>query len=123
MHGKRVVICEDETIVQMQFRRALERAGFLVVGQATTGQEAVEMVLQERPDIVLMDFSMPIMNGIEASRRILSTYPVHILLLTGRTQADIGTEMQEAGITSFLAKPVVSDALLEALERFCGKYE
>src|SRR5438552_3254177 len=61
LEGKRVVICEDEAVTQMQLRRALSRAGLDIVGIATNGKEAVDTTLRERPDIVLMDIRMPVM--------------------------------------------------------------
>src|SRR5581483_6962366 len=86
--GKRVVIVEDEGITVMQLRRMLVRAGMLVVGTAGNGKEGIETVLRERPDIVLMDIKMPVMDGLEAARRILETYPVCILMLTAYSTAE-----------------------------------
>ncbi len=122
MQGKRVVICEDEGVALMQFRRTLERSGLVVVGQAMTGQQAVEIVLRERPDVVLMDLSMPGMDGLEASRQILSSYSVCILLLTGHGKADVEEEATEIGISGYLAKPVTSDLLLKAIARAVEQY-
>src|SRR5918911_4546994 len=74
LQGKRAVICEDEAVTQMQLRRALNKAGMAVVGIATNGRDAVEITLRERPDIVLMDIRMPVMDGIAATRIIMDHY-------------------------------------------------
>src|SRR5437016_12922203 len=87
LEGKRVVICEDEAVTQMQLRRALSRAGLTVVGIATNGREAVETTLREKPDIVLMDIRMPVMDGIAATRQILSKYDVCVVMLTAVANA------------------------------------
>ncbi len=125
LKGKRVVICEDEGMAQMQFRRTLERAGLQVVGQATNGPQAVAIVLKERPDIVLMDLFMPEMDGLEASRQILATYSVCIILLTGHDKESVENELKDIGISGYLSKPVLSAALMStlpaALEQFCRR--
>jgi two-component system response regulator YesN len=94
----------------------------MVVGQAASGEQAVEVVLRERPDIVLMDYSMTGIDGIEASHRILQAHHVCILLLTGHVRTDVEDEAMKTGISGYLAKPVTSALLLsaisEALERF-----
>lgn len=72
--GMRVVICEDEGITQLQLKRILTLAGLKVVGVAGDGQAGVETVLRERPDLVLMDIKMPVMDGLEAARQIMAAY-------------------------------------------------
>ena len=72
LSGKRAVIVEDEGITQLQLRKLLRSEGIQVVGAASDGQEGVELVLKERPDFVLMDIRMPVMDGLEAMGRILA---------------------------------------------------
>src|SRR5579871_931015 len=114
--GKRVVICEDEGITQLQLRRALTRAGLTVVGVAGSGAAAVEAVLREQPDIVLMDIRMPVMDGIEATRQIMAAYPVCILMVTAYANEGNQARARQAGASGYLVKPITSEALVPALQ-------
>ena len=122
LEGKRVVICEDEAVTQMQLRRALSRAGLDIVGIATNGKEAVDTTLRERPDIVLMDIRMPVMDGIAAARRIMEAYPVCMVMLTAFANDGYQEQARQLGAAGYIVKPITSDVLLpllqEALENF-----
>jgi CheY-like chemotaxis protein len=114
--GKRVVVCEDEAITQMMLQRLLMRTGLELAGIALDGQEAVDVVVQEKPDIVLMDVQMPRMNGLEAIRKIQETYPEFCLvMLTGNANEQTWESAQQMGATGFLVKPVTVDSLLPGL--------
>src|SRR5687767_1670491 len=125
LEGKRVVICEDEAVTQMQLRRALGRAGLQVVGIATNGKEAVETTLREKPDIVLMDIRMPVMDGITAARRIMEAFPVCMVMLTAFANDGYQEQANQLGAAGYIVKPITSDVLLpllqEALENFHRK--
>ena len=112
--GKRIIIVEDEGITQMQLRRLLTMAGLKVVGFALTGEEGVTVALQERPDIVLMDITMPgKINGIEALRRIRAEFSVCVVMLTAYTEYE--EEAQAAGCCGYIIKPIDSTTLLPQL--------
>lgn len=116
--GKRVVIVEDEGVTQLQLRRALTRAGILVVGVANTGAGGVDVVLRERPELVLMDIRMPgEIDGLEAARRILAEYRVCIVMLTAYAMEEYQTRAREAGTCGYILKPVMSELLLSILEQ------
>ncbi len=123
--GKRILICEDEGVTQMQLRRTLSKAGMHVVGAAINGLEGMEMTLRERPDIVLMDIRMPVMDGLEASRRILETTAVCIVLLTAYSDAEYQQQALNYGVSDYIVKPITSDLLLplllEAYRRFLSR--
>jgi two-component system, response regulator PdtaR len=115
--GKRIVICEDEGITMMQLRKALTRAGLIVVGIAGDGQDATEIVLREKPDIVLMDITMPGMDGLEATRRIMAETSTCVVMLTANTDAERMEKAREYGAAGFVAKPITADLLLPALQQ------
>lgn len=114
--GKRVVICEDEAVTQMQLRRALSRAGLKVVGIATNGREAVETTLREKPDIVLMDIRMPVMDGIAAARKIMESFPVCMVMLTAFANDGYQEQAKQLGAAGYIIKPITSDVLLPLLQ-------
>jgi len=121
--GKRVVICEDEGVTQLQLRRVLTRAGMLVVGAAINGKEGVEITLHERPDIVLMDIRMPVMDGIESARKILESYPVCIVILTAFSDDSYQEEARSLGICGYLVKPITSDTLIPSLQKAFTQFQ
>src|ERR1051325_3482922 len=106
LKGKRAVIVEDEGITQLQLRRILRSAGMEVVGLAGNGQEGIRVVLEKKPDDVLMDIRMPVMDGMEAARRILCKYNVCIVALTAFSDEEHWQEAQEIGMCGYVIKPV-----------------
>jgi response regulator NasT len=122
LKGARVVIAEDQGLTQLHLRKILNAEGLDVVGVASNGKEALDLVLQHKPEIVLMDVRMPIMDGLEASRLILEKYHVCIVILTAFSEEDYRREAMELGVSNYVLKPVSSDTLIPqiatALERF-----
>src|SRR5215469_2789427 len=80
----RIILADDHTILRNGLRLLLERQqDFSVVGEASNGREAIEFTSRELPDVVIMDITMPILNGIEAAQRITSTHPkVAVIILS-----------------------------------------
>ena len=113
--GKRVVIVEDEGVTQMQLRRALTRAGVVVVGSAANGAEGVAMVLAERPDIVLMDIRMPVMDGIQALTAIRAEMSVCVVMLTAFADESSRQIAAQQGACGYIVKPVTGEMLLPRL--------
>jgi two-component system, response regulator PdtaR len=121
--GKRVVICEDEGVTQLQLSRLLKKAGLILVGAVNNGKAGVETVLRERPDIVLMDIRMPIMDGLEAMEQILAEYPVCVVMLTAFADAEPQKRAEELGSAGYLIKPITSAVLLSTLEKCYRNYQ
>ena len=121
--GKRIVIIEDEGVSVLAFRRICQQAGMKVVGVASNGKEGVEVVLKERPDIVLTDINMPGMNGIEAARTILSKMKVCLVFVTAHADDYIQKTIADLGCHGYILKPVANDAMLSALESACGCFK
>jgi DNA-binding NarL/FixJ family response regulator len=115
----RVLIAEDHAIVREGLCGLLEAAGhFTVVGQARTGREAVDMAKQHRPDVILMDIGMPELNGIQATRMILSENPKARVLILSAFSDDLHVDrVTEVGAAGFLEKQssvrILTDAIRE----------
>ena len=113
----RVLIADDHRLFRLGLRQACESAGDLeVVGEAEDGQEAVELARRCRPDVVLMDIQMPILDGVEATRRIVENDPsVRVIMLTIYRQDRYVFEAIKAGARGYLLKDVDEPELLEAI--------
>jgi two-component system, response regulator PdtaR len=118
-----VLIAEDETIIRLDLKGQLEEAGYLVCGEARTGEEAVELARATRPDIVLMDVKMPALDGIEAARRIMQERSVAILLLTAYTEEKLVRRAADAGVSAYLVKPFNATELVPAIETAVARHE
>jgi DNA-binding NarL/FixJ family response regulator len=113
----RAIVADDDPFARRVIKEALQSAGIVVVAEARTGRQAVELALYYRPDVVLMDVVMPEMDGILATRRILKELPDQIVvILTGADDDDeIGIHALRAGAAGFLSKDLDVDALPRAL--------
>lgn len=113
----RVLIVDDQPLVRGGLRMIIEtRADFAIVGEATQGLEAVAFVAELKPDVVVMDIQMPILDGIEATRRINALPdPPSILVLTTFERDDYLHEALRAGASGFLLKNSPPERLLDAL--------
>jgi len=112
----RLLIAEDETIIRLDLRELLERAGFEICAEARDGLEAVELARTERPDLAILDVKMPKLDGIEAAKRILEERPIPIVMLTAYSQQELIARAVEAGVYGYLVKPFRETDLLPAIE-------
>jgi response regulator NasT len=112
----RLLIAEDETIIRLDLRELLERAGFEVCAEARDGLEAVELARTEQPDLAILDVKMPGLDGIEAAKRILEERPIPIVILTAYSQQELIARAVEAGVYGYLVKPFRETDLLPAIE-------
>ena len=114
----RVVIADDQALVRGGFRLILNTAGIPVVAEAADGKEAITAVLKHRPDVVLMDIRMPVMDGLEATRRILESRPgqdVRVIMLTTFDLDQYVYAALAAGASGFLLKAVSPEYLVAAV--------
>ena len=119
----RVVIVDDQQLVRAGFQRILEtEPGIEVVGEAEDGAQAIEVVRWRRPDVVLMDIQMPVMDGLEATRRILAgrTDGPRVLMLTTFDLDEYVYEALRAGASGFLLKDTPPEQLVEAIHVVAG---
>ena len=117
LRGIRVAIVEDEGMTAWQLRKILARAGMEVVGAAPDGREGVTLVLKERPDLVLMDINMPVMDGLEAARLILAQFEVCVVMLTAFAVPEYRERAKRLGACGYVIKPITGDSLLPQIER------
>ena len=111
----RILIAEDETLIRLDLRAILERAGFEVCAEARDGEEAVALSEREQPDLAILDVKMPRLDGIEAARRILDARPIPIVMLTAYGQDELVSRAVEAGVFGYLVKPFREADLLPAI--------
>jgi AmiR/NasT family two-component response regulator len=119
----RVLIAEDETIIRLDLKELLERAGFDVCAEARDGIEAVELARSEEPDVAVLDVKMPRLDGIEAARRILDERPIPIVMLTAYGQEELVSRAVEAGVFGYLVKPFREQDLLPAIQTAKARFE
>ena len=119
----RILVAEDETIIRLDLRGLLERAGYDVVAEARDGEEAIELARVERPDLAIMDVKMPRLDGIEAARRILDERPIPIVMLTAYGQDELVSRAVEAGVFGYLVKPFREQDLLPAIRAARARHD
>lgn len=116
MTQPKIMVVDDEPIIRMDLREMLENEGYLVVAEAKNGEEAVELAHRHKPDLIIMDVKMPVLNGIKASNIIRSFTDSSILLLTAYSQKELVQDARKAGVTAYLVKPVSEEDLIPAVE-------
>lgn len=118
MSTVRILIADDHEIVRRGVRALLEsQPGWVVSGEAATGREATEKVMQLKPDVVILDISMPDLNGLEATRHIVRSFPrTKVLLLTIHESERVMAEMLEAGALGYVLKSDAAESLVAAVK-------
>lgn len=111
-----LLLVDDHKLLRQGLRRAVEEAGFDVVGEAGDGEEAVRLAGTLRPDVVLMDVSMPVVDGIEATRRLRHSAPEsRVVILTMHGEEETVTEALRAGAVGYLLKDCSTDQVADTL--------
>ncbi len=111
----RLIIAEDEIILATMLQQQLEDAGVEVVGVARNGKVALDLCHEHQPDAVLMDIRMPVMDGFEATRRIMAECPTRVVMLTAMRGPDVIARAEEVGAAACLMKPSSTEEILDAL--------
>jgi two-component system chemotaxis response regulator CheY len=114
----RILLVDDTTFMRRMLRDILVRAGFEVSAEASNGRQAVEAYRQARPDLVIMDITMPEMDGVAAVREIAGADPAaRIVMCSALGQQELIVEALEAGARDFVVKPFVPEKVLEAVRK------
>jgi len=120
---KRVVIAEDEALIRMDLAEMLQEEGYEVVGQAGNGEDAVKLAAEHRPDLVILDVKMPVLDGISAAERIGAEKIAPVLMLTAFSQRELVERARDAGAMAYLVKPFSQADLVPAIEMATSRYE
>jgi response regulator NasT len=110
----RILVAEDEALIRMDLIEMLGEAGYTVCAEASTGQEAVNLAIEHRPDLCILDVKMPILDGISAAEQIIDIAPV--LMLTAFSQRELVERARDAGVMAYVVKPFTIGDLLPAIE-------
>ena len=119
---RRVVIAEDEALIRMDLAEMLVEEGYDVVGQAGDGAEAVRLAEELRPDLVVMDVKMPVLDGIAAAERIAAQRIAPVVILTAFSQRDLVERARDAGAMAYVVKPFSPGDLVPAIEMAMSRY-
>ncbi|WP_239161896.1 ANTAR domain-containing response regulator [Acrocarpospora phusangensis] len=120
---RRVVIAEDEALIRLDLKEMLEEDGYAVVGEAGDGETAVKLATELRPDLVILDVKMPVLDGISAAERIVSERIAPCLILTAFSQRDLVERARDAGAMAYLVKPFTKGDLVPAIEMAVSRHE
>jgi response regulator NasT len=113
---RRAVVVEDEALIRMDVVETLREAGFDVVGEAGDGEAGVKLALELRPDVVVMDIKMPVLDGISAAEKIGKERAAAVVLLTAFSQTELVERARDAGAMAYVVKPFTPADLLPAVE-------
>ncbi|GAA3083064.1 transcriptional regulator [Streptosporangium carneum] len=118
-----MVIAEDEALIRLDLKEMLEEDGYAVVAEAGDGEAAVALAAEHRPDLVILDVKMPILDGISAAEQIVSQRIAPCLILTAFSQRDLVERARDAGAMAYLVKPFTKSDLVPAIEMAVSRHE
>ena len=117
-----ILIVDDAAFMRLTIKRMVEAHGYSVVGEAGNGIEAVKKFAEKKPDVVILDITMPEMSGIEALKRIKILNPdARIVICSALGQQEMLAEAIECGAQDFIVKPFEEERLIAALEKVLGR--
>jgi response regulator NasT len=121
--ARRVLVAEDESLIRMDLIEMLREEGYDVVGEAADGAAAVEQAELLKPDLVVMDVKMPVLDGISAAKKIVEKRIAPVLILTAFSQRDLVERARAAGAMAYLVKPFNKSDLVPAIEMALSRHE
>jgi CheY-like chemotaxis protein len=118
LNGKRVFIVEDEMIQAVILEKTIEKFGFEIVGRAKSGEKAIKMIEELRPDIITMDIQLEdTIDGINVADKVQQHYLPEVIFITGNSDSLNYSRAKEVGFVAFITKPVQVEELKKALEK------
>ena len=112
----RILVAEDEALIRLDLAEMLTEAGYEVVGQASNGEQAVELATELEPDLVVMDVKMPVMDGITAAEKIGEARICPVVMLTAFSQTELVERARDAGVMAYIVKPFTANDLAPAID-------
>ena len=119
---RRVLIAEDEALIRLDLKEMLEEEGYDVCGEAGDGATAVKMAEELRPELVILDVKMPVLDGIAAAEEIARQRIAPVIILTAFSQRELVEKAREAGAMAYLVKPFQKKDLLPTIEMALSRY-
>jgi two-component system, response regulator PdtaR len=119
---RRVLIGEDEALIRLDLKEMLEEEGYEVVAEAADGRSAVELAERLRPDLVILDVKMPVLDGISAAEHIAAARIAPVVILTAFSQRELVERARDAGAMAYLVKPFTRSDLVPAVEMAVSRY-
>ncbi|GAA4040492.1 response regulator [Nonomuraea soli] len=117
------MIAEDEALIRLDLKEMLQEEDYVVVGEAGDGESAIKLATELRPDLVILDVKMPILDGISAAERIVAERIAPCLILTAFSQRDLVERARDAGAMAYLVKPFTKADLVPAIEMAVSRHE
>jgi response regulator NasT len=121
--ARRVLIAEDEALIRLDLKEMLEEEGYVVVGEAADGEQAIDLCRKLEPDLVILDVKMPVLDGISAAERITEEAIAPVVMLTAFSQRELVERAVDAGAMAYLVKPFAKSDLLPAIEVAVSRYQ
>src|SRR5467141_356338 len=116
----RLLLADDHDLVRQGLKALLERQGFQVVCEASDGQEALRLAAKDKPDVAIIDISMPVMNGVDAAREMTKSSPrTKVILLAQHDEDQYVTEALRAGVKGYVLKNQAAEDLVHAIQEVC----
>jgi len=123
MKDLKVLVAEDEYIILMGLKSNLENLGCKVVGEATNGKELIKLALEKKPDMIIADINLPVMDGLEALRRISEKVFIPTLIVSGYDDEELIDKAKNLGVLGYLIKPIDESDLKAEIEIALSRFE
>jgi AmiR/NasT family two-component response regulator len=120
---RRVLLAEDEALIRLDLKEMLEEEGFEVAGEASDGETAVRLATELRPDLVILDVKMPVLDGLSAAEQIVAARLAPVVILTAFSQRDLVERAREAGAMAYLVKPFQKKDLVPTIEMAVSRFQ